>query len=115
VLCDEVYRHLTQKDEWCESIVDLYEKGISVSNMSKVFSFFITGWRLGYVIGPSPVIEVAKKVHDFLTAGAATPGSSFFRESVSRYIRFHFARSEEVLNEALLCLERMLMCGKVSQ
>ena len=27
ILCDEVYRHLTQEDEWCESIVDLYEKG----------------------------------------------------------------------------------------
>lgn len=47
VLCDEVYRHLTQKDEWCESIVDLYEKGISVSSMSKVFS--LAGLRLGWI------------------------------------------------------------------
>jgi len=38
---------------------------------------------------------------------AAVPGSSFFREPVNRYIRLHFARSEEVLNEALLCLEKM--------
>jgi len=37
----------------------------------------------------------------------AVPGSSFFRELVNQYIRLHFARSEEVLNEALLCLERM--------
>ena len=34
VLCDEVYRHLTQEDGWCESVADLYEKGISVSSMS---------------------------------------------------------------------------------
>lgn len=47
MLCDEVYRHLTQKDEWCESIVDLYEKGISVSSMSKVFS--LAGLRLGWI------------------------------------------------------------------
>ncbi len=47
VLCDEVYRHLTQKDKWCESIVDLYEKGISVSSMSKVFS--LAGLRLGWI------------------------------------------------------------------
>ena len=47
VLCDEVYRHLTQQDEWCESIVDLYEKGISVSSMSKVFS--LAGLRLGWI------------------------------------------------------------------
>ena len=36
ILCDEVYRHLTQEDEWCESIVDLYEKGISVSSSSAI-------------------------------------------------------------------------------
>ncbi|MDO4633863.1 MAG: aminotransferase [Eubacteriales bacterium] len=47
VLCDEVYRHLTQEDEWCESIVDLYDKGISVSSMSKVFS--LAGLRLGWI------------------------------------------------------------------
>ena len=47
ILCDEVYRHLTQKDEWCESIVDLYEKGISVSSMSKVFS--LAGLRMGWI------------------------------------------------------------------
>ena len=47
VLCDEVYRHLTQTDIWCASIVDLYEKGISVSSMSKVFS--LAGIRLGWI------------------------------------------------------------------
>ena len=47
VLCDEVYRHLTQEDVWSESIVDLYEKGISVSSMSKVFS--LAGLRLGWI------------------------------------------------------------------
>ena len=35
VLCDEVYRHLTQTDVWIASIVDLYEKGISIGSMSK--------------------------------------------------------------------------------
>lgn len=47
ILCDEVYRHLTQTDEWSESIADLYEKGISVSSMSKVFS--LAGLRLGWI------------------------------------------------------------------
>ena len=47
ILCDEVYRHLTQEDVWCESIVDLYDKGISVSSMSKVFS--LAGLRLGWI------------------------------------------------------------------
>ena len=47
ILCDEVYRHLTQEDVWCESIVDLYDKGISVGSMSKVFS--LAGLRLGWI------------------------------------------------------------------
>lgn len=47
VMCDEVYRHLTQTDQWCESIADLYDKGISVSSMSKVFS--LAGLRLGWI------------------------------------------------------------------
>ena len=47
VLCDEVYRHLTQADGWCESVADLYEKGISVSSMSKVFS--LAGIRMGWI------------------------------------------------------------------
>ena len=47
LLCDEVYRHLTQEDGWSPSIADLYEKGISVSSMSKVFS--LAGLRLGWI------------------------------------------------------------------
>ena len=47
ILCDEVYRHLNQEDGWCESISDLYEKGISVGSMSKVFS--LAGLRLGWI------------------------------------------------------------------
>lgn len=47
LMVDEVYRHLTQTDEWTESVADLYEKGISVSSMSKVFS--LAGIRLGWI------------------------------------------------------------------
>lgn len=47
VLCDEVYRHMTQEDVWCTSVVDLYDKGISVGSMSKVFS--LAGIRLGWI------------------------------------------------------------------
>lgn len=47
LLCDEVYRHLTQADTYSESVADLYDKGISVSSMSKVFS--LAGLRLGWI------------------------------------------------------------------
>lgn len=47
LLCDEVYRHLTQTDDYSPSIADLYDRGISVSSMSKVFS--LAGLRLGWI------------------------------------------------------------------
>lgn len=47
VLCDEVYRHLTQDDTYSPSIIDLYDKGISTSSFSKVFS--LAGLRLGWI------------------------------------------------------------------
>lgn len=193
VVTDEVYEHLVYAPythTYMSGLPGMFDHTIMCNSLSKTFS--ITGWRLGYVIGPEPVIEAAKKVHDFLTVGAAAPlqeaviaglmlgdeyykklqetytrkrdfflkgleriglqhnipqgtyfvlidiqefldlpqfkgfsdlefcewmirnvglaavpGSSFFREPVNRYIRLHFARSEEVLEEALLCLERM--------
>ena len=193
VVTDEVYEHLVYapyKHTYMSGLPGMFDHTITCNSLSKTFS--ITGWRLGYVIGPSPVIEAAKKVHDFLTVGAAAPlqeavitglmlgdeyykelqetntrkrdfflkgldrigikhnipqgtyfvlidiqeflelpqfkgfsdlefcewmirnvgvaavpGSSFFREPVNQYIRLHFARSEEVLEEALLRLERM--------
>ena len=49
----------------------MYEHTITCNSLSKTYS--ITGWRLGYLIGPKEVIEGAKKVHDFLTVGAAAP------------------------------------------
>ena len=61
VLCDEVYRHLTQENVWCESIVDLYEKGISVSSMSKVFS--LAGLRLGWIATHDETVRKALLSH----------------------------------------------------
>lgn len=55
VLCDETYRHLTQKDEWCVSIADIYEKGISVSSMTKVFS--LAGLRQGWIASRDPAVR----------------------------------------------------------
>ena len=49
-------------------------------------TYSITGWRLGYVIANPEIIDRVKKVHDFLTVGAAAPGSSFFREDVHNLI-----------------------------
>lgn len=181
VITDEVYEHIVyepHKHTYFASLPGMFERTISCSSLSKTYS--ITGWRLGYVIAPKAVIDQCKKVHDFLTVGAAAPlqraatvglnfgddyykeltkiytkkrelflsgldsiglkyfrpdgayyvmvnieefgiasdeafaeklikeigvaavpGSSFFKEDVNNYIRFHFAKKPETLEAAL--------------
>ena len=183
VITDEVYEHIVyapHKHVYFASLPGMWERTISYSSLSKTYS--ITGWRLGYTIAPEAITERIKKVHDFLTVGAAAPlqeavipglnfgqdyydklqatythkrdlflkglkdvglefsepqgayyvlmditpfgydndlefclakevgvgavpGSSFFREPVNHLIRFHFAKKDETLNEALNRLE----------
>ena len=181
VITDEVYEHIVyapHKHVYFASLPDMWERTISCSSLSKTYS--ITGWRLGYVIAPPHIIDTVKKVHDFLTVGAAAPlqeaavtglrfgddyykwlqdkytekrdlflngldrigiqhtvpqgayyilldisefgyksdlvfceklaeyvgvgavpGSSFFKEPGNRYIRFHYAKKNETLENAL--------------
>ena len=185
VITDEVYEHIVyapHKHVYFASLPGMWERTISCSSLSKTYS--ITGWRLGYTIAPEEITERIKKVHDFLTVGAAAPlqeavipglnfgqdyydklqatythkrdlflkglkdvglefsepqgayyvlmditpfgydndlefcqvlakevgvgavpGSSFFREPVNHLIRFHFAKKDETLKEALNRLE----------
>ena len=181
VITDEVYEHIVYepyKHVYMATLPGMRERTIMCSSLSKTYS--ITGWRLGYVMAPERIIERVKKVHDFLTVGAAAPlmeaavvglefedayykelqahythmrdlfvgglkelgftftepqgayyvlmdvsefgvkddvafcewmaehvgvaavpGSSFFREDVHHLIRFHFAKKDETLQEAL--------------
>ena len=74
VITDEVYEHIIYKPNVhiaAASLPGMYDHTITCSSLSKTYS--ITGWRLGYLCGPEWVIENAKKVHDFLTVGAASP------------------------------------------
>ena len=193
VVTDEVYEHLVYapaKHICMASLPGMFDHTITCNSLSKTYS--ITGWRLGYLIGPERVVEAAKKVHDFLTVGAAAPlqeaavvglrfperyyqdllalytqkrdyflagldkiglkhnvpagtyfvlvdiqefldlpqfrgytdlefcewmiqnigvaavpGSSFFKEDVNHLIRFHFARQQEALDEALKRLQKL--------
>ena len=181
VITDEVYEHIVyepNKHIYFANLPGMFERTITCSSLSKTYS--ITGWRLGYIFAPEKIIDVAKKVHDFLTVGAAhplmetvvtalelgddyyrdflnvyqgkkdifinglkdlglnyndpqgayyvlvdtsefgvkndvkfcewlarevgvgaVPGSSFFHEDVNNYIRFHFAKNDDTLYEAL--------------
>ena len=74
VITDEVYEHIVYapyQHIYFATLPRMWERTISCGSLSKTYS--ITGWRLGYVIAPAAVIEVARKVHDFLTVGAAAP------------------------------------------
>ncbi|WP_419023757.1 pyridoxal phosphate-dependent aminotransferase [Holdemanella sp.] len=74
VITDEVYEHIVYapyKHTYFASLPGMFERTISCSSLSKTYS--ITGWRLGYCIAPENIIGQIKKVHDFLTVGAAAP------------------------------------------
>jgi aminotransferase len=74
VITDEVYEHIVMdpcKHIYFASLPGMFDRTISCSSLSKTYS--ITGWRLGYVIANERIIDNVRKVHDFLTVGAAAP------------------------------------------
>ena len=74
IITDEVYEHIVyapHKHTYISTLPGMKDRVIQCSSLSKTYS--ITGWRLGYIIASPEVIDTAKKVHDFLTVGAAAP------------------------------------------
>lgn len=99
VITDEVYEHIVyapHRHVYISSLPGMRERVISCSSLSKTYS--ITGWRLGYVIACPRIIERVRKVHDFLTVGAAAPlqeaaitglkfGDEYYRSLQETYTR----------------------------
>ena len=74
VITDEVYEHIVYAPNVHTCIATLpgmRERTIICNSLSKTYS--ITGWRLGFVIASPEITDRVKKVHDFLTVGAAAP------------------------------------------
>jgi aspartate/methionine/tyrosine aminotransferase len=74
VITDEVYEHIVyapHEHVYIAAMPGMFERTICCSSLSKTYA--MTGWRLGYVIAGDRVISAARKVHDFLTVGAAHP------------------------------------------
>jgi aminotransferase len=74
VITDEVYEHIVYEPNqhiYMANLPGMFERTLSCSSLSKTYS--ITGWRLGYVIASSAIISGIKKIHDFLSLGAAAP------------------------------------------
>ena len=73
-ITDEIYEHILYDGESHISIASLpqmFERSITINSISKTYS--LTGWRVGWAIAPEYITNEIKKVHDFLTVGAAAP------------------------------------------
>jgi aspartate/methionine/tyrosine aminotransferase len=70
VISDEIYRDIYYTPERPPSISSLYDRTIVISGLSKSMS--MTGWRLGWICGPEPVIQSAHLLHGYVTTCAAT-------------------------------------------
>jgi aspartate/methionine/tyrosine aminotransferase len=73
-ITDEIYQFLVYDGFRHLSLVTLpgmRERTITINAMSKTYS--VTGWRVGYAIAPPEVTDAIRKMHDFLTVGAAAP------------------------------------------
>ena len=97
VITDEEYEHIVYRPHemvYLYSLPGMEERTVCCSSLSKTYS--ITGWRLGYVIARPEIIDTVKKVHDFLTVGAAAPlqeaavtglefGDDYYRDLQEKY------------------------------
>jgi len=75
---DEIYEHILYPREGTDikhismaQLEGMRERTVIVNSMSKTYS--VTGWRVGYCIAPPEITSGIRKVHDFLTVGAAAP------------------------------------------
>src|SRR5271165_3419074 len=73
-ITDEIYEHITYDGHRHIPIMTLpgmRDRSILINSLSKTFS--VTGWRVGWVVASPELTNTIRKVHDFLTVGAATP------------------------------------------
>lgn len=108
VVTDEVYEHIIfdpYEHVYMSGLPGMFDHTITCNSLSKTYS--ITGWRLGYIIGPAEVVEAAKKVHDFLTVGAAAPLQEAavtglnFPEEYYRELQAIYTRKRNLMLEGL--------------
>ena len=70
---DDIYQHLVYEGAHIPlaTLPGMRERTVAIDSMSKTYS--VTGWRVGWVLAPSDLTVGVRRVHDFLTVGAAAP------------------------------------------
>jgi aspartate/methionine/tyrosine aminotransferase len=104
---DEIYEHILYPRAEGEQTTHLSmaqlegmrERTVVVNSMSKTYS--VTGWRVGYCIAPPHITAAVRKVHDFLTVGAAAPFALRLPPSYYEQLQQDYLRRRDMLLPAL--------------
>ena len=74
VICDEVYEHMVYDDRehvQFPSLPGMWERSVTVSSAGKTFS--VTGWKIGWVVGPAPLVKGVALVNQWVQFSVTTP------------------------------------------
>lgn len=96
VITDEIYEHIVYDGNRHQPIAllpGMRDRTVTISGLSKTFS--VTGWRLGYILAPEDLTNAIRKMHDFLTVGAAAP----LQEAGARALRIPHGYYEQLAAE----------------
>jgi aminotransferase len=104
-ITDEIYEHIlfnNKKHIAIATLDGMRDRTITINGLSKTYS--VTGWRVGYTIGPPEITQAIRKVHDFLTVGAAAP----LQEAGVRALRMPRAYYDHLQTDYLARRNRLL-------
>jgi len=110
-ITDEIYEHLVYEGEHVSiaTLPGMAERTITISGASKTYS--VTGWRIGWLIAPPALTDGIRKVHDFLTVGAAHPLQIAVATALRFPPSFYDALVEEYRERRSLILTGLRECG----
>jgi aminotransferase len=110
-ITDEIYEHLVYEGEHVSvaTMPGMAERTITISGASKTYS--ITGWRIGWLVAPPELCDGIRKVHDFLTVGAAHPLQIAVASALRFPPAFYDALVEEYRERRAILLAGLRECG----
>ncbi|MGH2830291.1 MAG: pyridoxal phosphate-dependent aminotransferase [Actinomycetota bacterium] len=112
VFSDEIYEHMTYdgfEHVPPMTIPGLEDRCVTINAMSKTYS--VTGWRVGWTIASPALTDGIRKVHDFLTVGAAAPLQEAGRVAMNLPESYYKTLVEEYLERRDVMLSILTECG----